>query len=510
MSRESDVQKYNAVLKRDPSYRYRDVQYLEAYIAKWRTSRRRRRMEVGNDYYRGKQDILQRVRTTIGPDGNIEEVTNLPNNKIVDNQYLKLVDQKVNYVLSKQITFEGDDEEYIDRLDEIFGKEFHRTIKNIGKDSYNCGIGWLYVYVDEQGEFKFKRFDPVNVISFWKDDDRTELEFIIRIYETKVWINQVEEDILKAEVYSPEGIDCYTLMNGALIFEETKPYLYIHNEDGGTQPAKWNKFPVIPFKGNGEELPLIVRCKCLQDAINTLMSDFQNAMQEDGGNTILILENFEGENLAEFRRNLSTYRAVKVCSGAMDGGKGDVRKLEIEVNAQNYKDILEIFKKSMIENCKGIDVKDDTLSSNPNQMNIQCMYFDIDQDANELETEYQCSFEKLLWFVRCYEGMQQPVATETGEKKKQRPIKVIFNRDIMMNESVIVENCMKSVGIISNETIISMHPWTTNVEAELKRLEEQQKKEMEQYVMQAAVDQASYENNQKEGKANAGAKEPGK
>ena len=36
----------------------------------------------------------------------------------------------------------------------------------------------------------------------------------------------------------------------------------------------------------------------------------------------------------------------------------------------------------------GYDAKDDRLSGNPNQMNIQSMYSDIDLDANDMETEF--------------------------------------------------------------------------------------------------------------------------
>lgn len=39
------------------------------------------------------------------------------------------------------------------------------------------------------------------------------------------------------------------------------------------------------------------------------------------------------------------------------------------------------------------------MANNSNQMNIQSMYSDIDLDANEIETEFQASFEELLWFV---------------------------------------------------------------------------------------------------------------
>ena len=60
------------------------------------------------------------------------------------------------------------------------------------------------------------------------------------------------------------------------------------------------------------EQPLLNRVKSLQDGLNMLMSDFMNNMQEDSRNTILVIKNYDGENLGEYRRNLATYGAVKV------------------------------------------------------------------------------------------------------------------------------------------------------------------------------------------------------
>ena len=177
-----------------------------------------------------------------------------------------------------------------------------------------------------------------------------------------------------------------------------------------------------------------------------MLSDFENNMQEDARNTILVLKNYDGTNLGEFRKNLATFGAVKV---RYDGDtKGGVETLEINVNAENYKNILEIFKKALIENAMGYDAKDDRLGGNANQMNILSMYSDIDLDANDMETEYQAAFEDILWFVNMH-------LANTGHGSfENEKVNIIFNRDILMNEGEIIDNCQKSSGLISNETII--------------------------------------------------------
>ena len=126
-------------------------------------------------------------------------------------------------------------------------------------------------------------------------------------------------------------------------------------------------------------------------------------MQEDARNTILVIKNYDGTNLGEFRRNLAQYGAVKVRT--VDGADGGIDTLEVTVNAENYRTILEIFKDALIENGRGFDAKNDRMNGNPNQMNIQSMYSDIDLDANGMETEFQAALKNffgLLIFILQY------------------------------------------------------------------------------------------------------------
>ena len=44
--------------------------------------------------------------------------------------------------------------------------------------------------------------------------------------------------------------------------------------------------------------------------------------------------------------------------------------------------LLSLLKDAIIENARGYDAKDDRMSGDPNQMNIQSMYSDIDLDLS--------------------------------------------------------------------------------------------------------------------------------
>lgn len=428
-------------------------------------------MMNGERYFEGKHDILSRQRTVIGKNGDLEIVKNLPNNRIVDNQYKKMVVQKTNYLLGQPFTIQCKNEQYTKLLKQFLNKKFMRTLKAVGEDSLNCGIGWLFPMYDEYGQFTFKRFSPLEIIPLWKDAEHSVLESFIRIYQVVAYKGNQEKIIEKVEVYDEVGVSYFELTDSGSLKPDGEQHVpYFSIEDQG---FNWTKIPLIPFKYNNKEIPLINMVKSLQDGLNLIESNFQNQMEEDTRNTILVLVNYDGENLGEFRKNLATYGAVKVRT--VDGAGGDVRTLQVEVNADNYKAIIELFKKAIIENAMGYDAKDDRMSGNPNQMNIQSMYSDIDLDANGMETEYQAALEELLWFINMH-------LFNVGHGDFEgEDVEIIFNRDMMINEAEVIENVTKSVGIISDETLIANHPWVTNVDNELERIQAQKDKEQEQY-----------------------------
>ena len=472
--------KISNLIVQGASKRMSDKEFLEEEIRKWKNSPQRMMQIKGHLYYEGEHDILFRKRTVIGENGNLEEVENLPNNRIIDNQYGKLVSQKANYLLGQPFTIESENKQYVELLKKIFNKKFMKTLKNAGKASLNGGIAWLHPYYNNNGELSFKMFPGYEVLPFWKDSEHTILDLAVRVYLVLGYEGTQQVEIEKVEVYDLNGVHRYILDNGRLISdvsenEEYLPYACVGGSSGVSR-LNWTKIPLIPLKYNETEIPLLKRVKSLQDGINIMLSDFENNMQEDARNTILVLKNYDGTNLGEFRRNLATFGAVKV---RYDGEtKGGVETLEIQVNAENYKVILEIFKKAIIENGMGYDAKDDRLSGNPNQMNIQSMYSDIDLDANDMETELQAAFEEILWFVNTH-------LTNTGNGNfEDEEVTVIFNRDILINESEAIANCSASVGILSDETIVGQHPWVDDPQLEMNRLKKQKRDEQAEFERQ--------------------------
>lgn len=473
MAYETETTRINRLIFQGGLTGMTELQFFAAEIKDWRDSKRRKEQMAGSLYYEGKQDILQRQRTIIGEDGKVQVVQNLPNNKLVDNQFALMVDQKTNYLVGKPFSVNCENKTYVNILNTVFNRRFRRLLKYVCEDALLGGIGWLFPYYNEKGELAFKHFPAHEILPFWADDDHTVLDCAIRLYAQEVWNGYQKETVERVEIFKPDGLWRYIFKNDILTPDveagEHESYFTVSEGEEETL-LNWDRIPLIPFKYNKREIPLLNRVKSLQDGINTLLSDFENNMQEDARNTILVLKNYDGQNLGEFRRNLATYGAVKVRE---DGG---VETLSVEVNSENYKSILELLKKALINNARGYDAKDDRMGNNPNQMNIQSMYSDIDLDANGMETEFQAAFEELLWFVN------MDLANRGKGDFEGEEITITFNRDMIMNEKEVIESVKNSVGILSKETLIAQHPWVDNVSEELKRVEQEEQAELDKMV----------------------------
>lgn len=462
------TEEYNRIIEEGAKTAISNKEFLQKEIAKWKVSPKRQEQITGEKYYNGFHDILLRQRTAVGENGKLITVDNLPNNRIVDNQYQKAVDQKTNFIVGQPITFHSDNEQYNELLQDIFNRKFMRIFKAVCTDCLNGGLAWLYPYYDESGEFCFKRFSAHEILPFWQDSEHTKLDCAVRLYEVNCYEGQTEKVIEKVEVYTAQGVERYVLDNGVLVLDVENPSSdYINIDNTG---FNWARIPLIAFRYNYSEIPLIRNAKPLQDSINTMLSDFQNNMQEDSRNTILVLKNYDGENLGEFRRNLATYGAVKVRD---DGG---VETLSVDVNAENYKAIIEMAKKELISSVKGYDVAELRASGTPNEMNIKSVFNDISMDANSMEIELQAGFDELLWFVNAH------LANSGKGSFENEDVEIIFNMDTIVNESQVIEDISKSVGIISDETLIANHPWIDDVEKELARLKKEKEQEAQDYL----------------------------
>lgn len=443
--------------------------YLEYRLNAWMNSEERKEMLKSRDYYSGKQDILSRKREVINENGQMQEVTNLPNTKLVLNFYRHLVDQKTNYALGKPLNVVTENEQYGELVTKMFNKTMMMKMRDLCQEAVIGGIAFLYPYYDKRGEFQVKVFDSYEFMPIWADSEHDELIGGVRLYPVEIYENGKVTEIMRAESYTENGIDRYVYRGGKLIPDESTPH-----EDYlkyGEQGYNWERFPVIPFRYNMDEIPLLRGVKELQDALNIAASNMVNELEESPGNSIIHLKNYDGEDLASFRRNLMAYRAVK--TRTVDGVQGGVEILKTETDPSLYEATIKQLRRGLIENGRGFDAKDEKMEGDLNMLNINSAYVDIDADVDALETEFQRGFEELKFFID-----QWLIHTGKGDFTEES-LEFVFNRNIFINQSQRITDCQMSASMISRKTMLAHHPFVKNVERELRQLEEDEAAEME-------------------------------
>ena len=454
---------YNQLIENQAKGLLNDRQLIQTEINFWKVSPKRQEQINGDKYYCGYHDILKKRREAIGAGGELIQIDNLPNNRIVDNQYKKVVDQKTNFLVGLSPLITAENQKYDDLLQNYLDDDFFRLLKMICIDCLNCGIAWVYSYYDENGKFRLKRFAPYEVLPFWEDEEHTKLSAVARLYSIWVYQKGTKKLVEKVEVYNPEGIEYYEFYNGQLIEDVQKPATSYYNIDN--KAYNWGKIPLTPFKYNYLEIPLIRDLKLLQDALNKTLSDLQDDLQEDARNTILVLKNYDGQNLGEFRQNLATYGAIKV------RGDGDVKTLQVNFNPENYKTNIEMIKKELISVGKGYDAADLRYGNAPNEMNIKSIFNDTNMDANAMEIEFRAAIKKLLYFIN------MDLANKGKGNFFDEEVDIIFNKDQIVNESEIINDIKNSVGLISNQTLIKNHPYIDDLQEELKLIKNEKQED---------------------------------
>jgi len=448
-----------------------DLEWLETRIRMWKHSPERKMQIDGELYYKGFHDILKKTRTMLDGEGKLTEVKYLPNNRNLDNELAFYADQKTNYLFGQPLAFNSQDKQYVEQLKTVLGtKRFNRFKKKVGLKACNTGCCWVYPYIDN-GQMKFKGFPAYEILPFWVDTEEEDIVQAVRLYiEEKPNAKTPLDVIEKVEVYSVDGIKYYTFENEKLVPDVTRPQAphMVMTTGKKSEELNWQRVPLIPFKFNSNSQPLLARCKNLQDAINEIVSSCKDVMDEDPRNTILVLENYGGTDLAELRKNLAETAVIKV--EGFDGSRGDVRTLQIEFKAENYEKVLAVFKKAMLKNCRGFDLSE-LKSGSPNQMNIKSIYSDIDLDANNTETECQASMEQLLWFVNRFLNVN-------GDPE----VDVIFNRDGVVNEVEINTMLFNGGMRLSQKTLISQCPLVDDPDDELEQVKKEEQEAMDAYA----------------------------
>lgn len=460
--------------------------FIEKMITEFEDSASYKFMATAQRYYENDPDIRDKKRKVIAKDMEnnaiLKESKVLSNNKLKHNFMKKLTRQKIGYMLGKPFTLaevNTDDttaKEFFKALKKYLNMDFYKFIKNVARDSIVKGIGWVQVYYNEAGYLKFRRCDPEEIIPLWADSDHTVLDALIRKYKVEQYTGGDKKTIKYVEYYTHEGVYYYVydetghLILNPEIVNNPDGHFYIKPEDAETEEkvaVTWAEIPFVPFKYDPDEQSLLSRIKSLIDEYDNKTSGISDSI-DDHPNSVTVVKNYDGASKEEFVQNKNEYRTIFV------QGDGDARALETPLNIADLDKHLERLRQDIYEFGQGVNTADKDIRDTSG-VALRFIYADLDMDCVDWGGEVKWSLMKLIWF------MQQDIIHSTGKDYKDVEYDIVFNTDIIINESETVLNCMNSVGIVSAKTIAANHPWTLDADKEMQALKKETTEAQEVY-----------------------------
>ena len=454
---------------------------IKKFLRDFELSERRNKMEEGKAYYRSlNQEIMDRKFYVYAENDNGDPVKQIDpykaNNKLASGYFKILVDQKINYLLGNDVTIESDDREELEEV--IDTDRLQTTLKKVGKEASKKAIGWVQVYVDENGDFKYTHIPAEQVIPVYKADNKDELEMAIRYYKVtvldkdgnQVKVNRVEVWDEEMTTYYQESAndDKYYMlmpenMEQSSLFHP--PYdnpryhfqrdLVLGQSIRESEGLAWEKVPFIPLYNNDEGDNDLQPIKRFIDAMDIVKSDFINNL-EDFQDVYWVLKGYGGQNLNDFLKQVKQYRALKVADD------GDARSEQIDIPTEARKEASEQLERDIFTFGQGV---------NPNQLGdgnitnvvIKSRFANLDLKADQFEDEIKAFMRKLMYFINKYREINGEDEIDIDN--------LVFDRTMIMNEVELLGASVKQKGSISEQTRLSNHPWVSNAEAELDKID---------------------------------------
>lgn len=432
--------------------------------AAWHRGHVKRCLEADR-YYKNQNDILR-----FGKRGQEPGPMRNADNRIPRNFHGLLVNQKASYMFTAPPLFDIGNENVNKKIAELLGDSYSKICKDLCVNASNHECAWLHCWIDEEGGFKYAVVDSEQIIPIYCSDLDKALIAVLRTYKDIDFATGKEITVWeywdraycysysrKSNTISATGLMEYQIFQG--VPEEgmaDKSNIFAHG---------WGRIPFIPFYNNNIRTNDLVNIKPLVDAYDKVFSGFLNDL-EDIQEVIFILTNYGGADKKEFIDDLKKYKMIKVDSDAEDGKSG-VETLTISIPIEAREKFLEMTRKAIFEQGQGVD-PDPQKFGNTSGEALKYLYSLLELKAGLMETEFKVGFGALVRAICQYLNVECGQITQT------------WTRTAIRSDSELTDICMKSVGVVSNKTILKNHPLVENADEEEKQIEKEKQKAAEE------------------------------
>lgn len=376
-----------------------------------------------------------------------------PNNKLVAAYAKYITNVSTGYFMGINVKYKNDKEEneYKQALDTVLEDSFEEDINfENAKNASIFGYGAEIIYQNESAVTKFKKLDPRETILIFGDSVDSFLLACIRYYQS-VDINDLKKET--AVVYDEQKIYTFT-RTGEDVFEL---------QDEKSHP--FQEIPIVIYKNNEEMKGDFEDIVTLNDAYDAAESNTANDMDYFTDAYLVISGGGEFDDGNEDGTKETAMREKKVF---FFPDKGDAKFLIKEINdsaTENYKNRLnsDIHKFAFVP-----DISDEKFAGNLSGIAIKYKTIALEQISKPKEKKFRVGLRKRR------ELITRILNAKNGKYWDFRDIKEEFTRNLPQNDKENVETVLSAAEYISRRTLFEQLSFITDVDEELKRIQEEQ------------------------------------
>ncbi|MGE4214133.1 MAG: phage portal protein [Anaerotignaceae bacterium] len=461
------------------------------------TSDLKKVMERGEKYYVGEHDIFEKdfQKTYISETSTVDGVEtetielfknrNRSNHHNVNSFHSILVDQKAAYLVGREptISVSGAEKDtnlkaYEDIITGVADEELNETLSDLVIGASNKGTEYIHFYYDAEFKLKYCIVPANEVIPIYDTEHQTELIELVRYYNITVVKGKDKCLRKKVEWWTKNDVTYYTEdENGRYLLDHNysinpMPHWFEISNLNGVESYReahsWGRVPFIALKNNTRGISDLQKVKGLIDAYDLISSQGTNDLL-DLVTLYWSIQGYGGETAGTIARKLQVNRAVNISDSS---GSIDAKQIDLPVSGRI--EWLKMLRRDVFNFGMGVDTDNDKLG-NASGVSLKFQYTQLDLKANAMIPKLKSAIKDFFWFIT------DDYNRNNNTDYDSELINITINRTMITNDLETVQMIQLSDGVVSDKTLLSKHPFVDDVNAELKELEAQRKKELEAY-----------------------------
>lgn len=448
----------------------------QAIVGRFKDSPVIKDMKTADRYFDGHNEAIERkTRVYYDKDGKAHENPSVSNARIKSNFLRVLVQQKQDYALAKTFVLKIFDEKGQELKFEE--SDYGTAWKNFCDDALfkacyaltgsavNRGVAWLYVWIDENGNFRVQEVPATSVFPIWGDRTHKELDRLVYNYTTERYESQEPTVKEYAEYWSDDEKALFCVSDNWREERGENENARAHMTDG-EDAVSWERIPFVCLKATDDEKPLLNFVKEQIDSYDALNSRSVDGLIDDL-EPLLVMKGVSSQfvDIQEARELVKMTRTISL------DADGDAHFIQAQTQIEAHKEKMESLRRDIVKFGYGVDFEDTRFGGNPNQLVIKSLYQNLDTYTDGLERHFQDFIDSLKYFFDKWWELTNRGTFEECEKYR---VLVKFDRSVMMNRNEQIDGIVKLAGLeISQRTLLEENPVVQDVELELERLKKE-------------------------------------